>query len=117
MNQIGTVEIQGPRTYALDAASEDQMSRAVVDSGTYPVYCDGLSYFWVMTGVLNVGGLHSVGDGMFIATPGDMLSEIPVQFPSKMFGEDEFKELLDLPVSDPDSIEHRLTFVLDPVIA
>jgi hypothetical protein len=94
---IGTVEILIQRVYALDPDTPDPHLEAVVEAGTYPLYDCGGAKFWLMEGTINMGGVQRMGDGMFIAAAGgaDVHSDIPVRFPSKRFGPDEWAALLD----------------------
>jgi len=93
--RIGTVEILRARTYPLDAeAHNDTRSTVIVNPGTFDLFSDGLTTFWMMRGHLNAGGIHRLGDGMFSMYAGDLPSGIEVTFPSKRFGPDEWAELL-----------------------
>lgn len=94
---VGTVEILISRIYSLDPYANPQLStEAIVEPGVYPLLSDGYSYVWVMTGVLN-GQFLRRGDGLFIAAKeaNAIPTNIGVTFPSKLFGPDEWKELLD----------------------
>lgn len=98
--QIGTFEVMRPRVYALDPevpASTVGGSEVLVQPGVYPLFCDGLSYLWVMEGTLNLGGVRRRGDGLIFATRGDVDSGIGVKFPSRIMGEDEFRVLCEHP--------------------
>ena len=94
--QIGTVEITRERIYRLDPAGRDGdplATTVVVRPGTYPVYRDGLSRYWQMTGTVN--HLHyRMGDGMFAMNSGDVPSEDEVTFYSMRLGPDEWAEML-----------------------
>ena len=95
MKKIGTVETLRLRIYDLDAeAHSPTASTVVVEPGTYDLYSDGLSTFWMMRGNLNRRGVWRMGDGMFSMQPGDESSGIEVVFPSRRFGPDEWDELL-----------------------
>jgi hypothetical protein len=57
---------------------------------------DGYSTLWIMKGVLN-GNFLRRGDGMFLAAGGGanaMLTNIHVEFPSRIFGPDDWQDLL-----------------------
>lgn len=108
MRQIGTVEILQTRTYALDMESLQPQTEVVVDPGVFPLYREHDTTFWVMSGVINTGGFRRAGDGLFVMTPGDVASEIPATFPSKAYGPDEWKELVEHPVAQEGHWEQRL---------
>lgn len=94
--QIGTVRITRTRDYALDPAMghEATATTVLVQPGDYPVYRDGLSRYWRMTGVINHRH-YRIGDGMFaINEGGDVPSEDDVVFYSRRYGPDEWAELL-----------------------
>jgi hypothetical protein len=93
--QRGTVRITRPRIYKLDAWASDDWNpaTAIVEPGEYPVYRDGLSHYWRMTGVLNHRS-YRLGDGMFAMNPGDVPSEDDVVFYSLRYGPDEWVDLL-----------------------
>lgn len=110
--QIGTVEITRTRIYPLDpwlpSHIKETASTVVVQPGTYPVYRDGLSRYWRMTGVLNHRS-YRMGDGMFALNTGDVASGDDVVFYSMRYGPDEWAELLAGFASDDDP---RLVFVI-----
>lgn len=93
--QIGTVQITRTRIYRLDPWQPEDMPGAdvVVEPGEYPVYRDGLSHYWRMTGVLNHRH-YRMGDGMFAINQGDERSDDDVVFYSKRYGPDEWTDLL-----------------------
>jgi hypothetical protein len=94
--QIGTVEITRVRIYRLDPAARDDdplATTVVVQPGTYPVYLDGLSRYWRMTGTVNHRA-YRMGDGMFAMNEGDVPSEDEVTFYSRRLGPDEWAEML-----------------------
>ena len=96
--QIGTVQITRPRVYNLDPYAPDDgryvPASVFVEPGEYPVYQDGLSRYWRMTGVLNLA-LNRMGDGMFAfrAGGGDEPSDDDVVFYSRRYGPDEWEKL------------------------
>jgi hypothetical protein len=93
--RIGTVEILRQRIYSLDAEShDDTRSTVIVEPGTFDLFSNGLTTWWMMRGQLNERGPWRLGDGMFSMGGGDRLSGIEVVFPSKRFGPDEWAELL-----------------------
>lgn len=94
--QIGTVRITRLRVYTLDPMTADDplASTVLVEPGEYPVYRDGLSHYWKMTGVLNHGRMHREGDGIFTMTAADQRSEDDVVFYSRRYGPDEWQDLL-----------------------
>lgn len=104
--QIGTVRIMRDRVYRLDpmAADDDALATTVlVQSGEYPVYLDGLSRYWRMTGVLNHRS-YRMGDGMFAFNEGgDVASEDDVVFYSRRYGPDEWAGLMADFAADPRS--------------
>jgi len=109
--QIGTVRITRTRIYQLDPQAPDRFSPAtvIVDPGEYPVYRDGLSHYWRMTGVLN-HDMYRLGDGMFSLSSGDERSEDDVVFYSRRSGPDEWADLLAESARD---LDPHLVFTLD----
>lgn len=93
--QIGTVEILRSRVYNLDPYWTDEIAtQVVVDAGTYPLMYDGYSHVWLLTGLLN-GNFLRRGDGLMLGYGGDKpLVGLEVTFPTKLFGPDQWKELL-----------------------
>ena len=93
--QIGTVRITRPRIYKLDPWTRDDLNPAtvIVEPGEYPVYLDGFTRYWRMTGVLNHQTAR-LGDGMFAMHSGDVRSEDDVVFYSQRYGPDEWDDLL-----------------------
>jgi hypothetical protein len=109
--QIGTVQITRTRVYLLDpAARPDDVTATtvLVEPGEYPVYQDGISFYWRMTGVLNHQS-YRIGDGMFEMNSGDKLSEDDVAFYSRRYGPDEWDALL---AGFAAEAEPRLVFTL-----
>lgn len=114
MNQIGQIEILRTRIYALDPESTDpNRQEVIVEPGSYPIYRDGVSTFWMMRGKLNQRGIFPMGDGMFGMRVGDFASDVEVQFPSKRFGPDEWANLLTGPEFAEGNPEQRLRVMLD----
>jgi hypothetical protein len=112
--QVGTVEILRLRNYPLDASSDSVLAtQALVEPGTYPVYrkCD--AYCWLMTGRINER-TAKIGDGLFEMNAGDKPTGLPVQFPSPVFGQQQFAEFLQKPACQPGP-EQRLSFTLQPL--
>jgi hypothetical protein len=103
--QIGTVEITRSRIYPLDPWLPEHVketaAQVVVQPGIYPVYRDGLSHYWRMTGVLNHRH-YRMGDGIFALSTGDVPSDDDVVFYSMRYGPDEWAELLNGYDTDPD---------------
>jgi hypothetical protein len=93
--QIGTVRITRLRIYKLDPWASDDFSpaTAIVEPGEYPVYREGLSHYWRMTGVLNQRH-YRMGDGMFSMSEGDVPSDDDVVFYSLRYGPDEWEKLM-----------------------
>jgi hypothetical protein len=93
--QIGTVRITRMRVYKLDPWASDDFNPAtvVVEPGEYPVYQDGFSRYWRMTGVLNHRTAR-LGDGMFTMSAGDVRSDDDAVFYSLRYGPDEWEELV-----------------------
>lgn len=110
--QVGTVEILIKRTYAIDGESSLPIVEGIVKPGVYPLYQIGEAYFWVMDGVLGLGGVQRVGDGLFVAAGRDVESEIAVRFPSRTFGPKEWKEMLGHPQCKEGHPEQRLRIQL-----
>jgi hypothetical protein len=111
---IGTVEILRSRIYSLDPYSKDiTATEAVVDAGVYPLLSDGYSYVWLMTGKLN-GQFLRRGDGLFLAAKGAnaIPLNINVTFPSRLFGPDDWKELLADPTCEEGGVAQRLRITI-----
>lgn len=106
--QVGTVEILDKRVYPMDSTTPDPSTSAIVLQGVYPLYELGEAKFWVMEGVLNLGGLQTVGDGLMIRTPHDEISDIAVRFPTRALGPREWKALVDDPVAQEGHKDQRL---------
>lgn len=114
--QIGIVEVLRTRSYPLDA-SVDGGAEVLVEPGTFPVYREGTSILWIMTGRLNLGGVVSMGDGLVVMTPGDVLSDLGVTFPSRRFGDEQFADLLAEPTCTEGHSAQRLRFSLDVAVS
>ena len=71
--QIGTVRITRTRIYQLDPQAPEHWHPAtvIVEPGEYPLYLDGFTRYWRMTGVLNHQTAR-LGDGMFTMSAGDV---------------------------------------------
>jgi hypothetical protein len=108
---IGTVEILRPRTYRIDPMNRDSEvgTEAIVMPGVYPLLSDGITYVWLMRGKVNGNSIRR-GDGMFTLTEGSdyPLEGLEVEFPSPLFGPDEWQELLDDPTVIEGHSEQRL---------
>jgi len=113
MEQIGEVEILRTRVYPLDAALRDEphATTVVVEPGSFPLYQDGISRFWLMSGRVNVGRMHRLGDGIFALSGNDQPSDVVVTFPSRVFGPDEWAEFVAEPACSEGSHEQRLRIV------
>lgn len=115
--QIGVVEVTRRRVYPLDpvAPRYDEpdysplKTEVVVEPGEYPVYEDGISRYWRMTGFLN-HGLHQIGDGMIAFHGGDDPSDDDAIVYSRRYGPDEWAELM-VGFRTPNS---ALVFTLEP---
>jgi hypothetical protein len=93
--QIGTVTVTRDRVYNLDPQTPDHVvgTQVIVGPGQYPLYRDGLSIYWRMTGILNHAH-YRMGDGLFAMNSGDVRSEDDVVFYSQRYGPDEFADLV-----------------------
>lgn len=109
--QIGTVKITRDRVYKLDPMGRDDglATTVCVPPGTYPVYLDGMSHYWQMTGTLNHNYVR-LGDGAFTMRNSDVPSEDEVVFYSMRYGPDEWADLMVEFAAMPES---RLIFTLD----
>jgi hypothetical protein len=112
--RIGTVEILRMRNYPLDPMNRDMLAtEVVVNTGEYPLMSDGYTHLWMMTGRIN-GNFMRRGDGMFVGGGGDMpIDNLVVTFPSRIFGPDEWKELLDHPTCQEGHPEQRLRITVN----
>lgn len=113
---VGTVEILRTRLYNLDPYNKDiTATEVIVEPGVYPLLSDGYSHVWVMKGVLN-GQFLRRGDGLMLAQiKGDVNAiplNIPVEFPSKLFGPDDWKELLADPTCEEGGVAQRLRITI-----
>ena len=93
--QIGTVRVTRTRIYQLDPQALERWNPAtvIVEPGEYPLYLDGFTRYWRMTGVLNHRSAR-LGDGMFTMNSADVPSEDDVVFYSRRYGPDEWAGLL-----------------------
>lgn len=112
--QIGTVEVLRLRMVPLDATSDATSPgiRIIVEPGRYPLYSDGFSHLWVMSGRIDGNSIRR-GDGLFALTGGDNPIDVWVQAPSRVFGPDEFKELLDDPLATEGHADQRLRITIN----
>jgi hypothetical protein len=111
---VGTVEILRTRLYNIDPYRRDETAtNAIVQAGSYPLMSDGYSHLWVMKGTLN-GQFLRRGDGLFVATKhaNAMETNIPVEFPSKLFGPDDWKDLLEHESCQEGHPEQRLRITI-----
>lgn len=94
--QIGTARITRVRVYPLDPAARDDGlgTTVVVQPGEYPVFRDGITYYWQMTGRINTGRGQRLGDGLFTLGSHDEGGGDEVTFYSRRFGPDEWADLL-----------------------
>jgi hypothetical protein len=90
--QIGTVTITRPRAYPLDPAALESPTSVFVPIVEYPVFLDGFTRYWRMTGTLNEQ-FTRLGDGAFRMGP-DAPSDDDVVFYSRRYGPDEWAELI-----------------------
>ena len=118
--QVGTVEILRTRLYNIDpyARPEPTATEAIVEPGVFPLLSDGYSHVWIMSGILN-GQFLRRGDGLFLAVRGAnaIPLNIDVKFPSKFFGPDDWKEMLDDPTVREGDPEQRLRITMTEVSA
>jgi hypothetical protein len=94
---VGSVEIMVSRIYPLDPYNrEPTRTEAIVEPGHYPLMFDGYSHVWVMSGKLN-GQLLRRGDGLMVGTPNAnaIMLNIDVTFPSKLYGPDDWKDMIE----------------------
>lgn len=112
--QIGTVEILIQRIYSLDGMVFDQQggSTVIVEPGKYPLYSDGFSTCWLMYGELNQRNARK-GDGLFVMGGPDESSGLDVQFPSKLFGPDDWADFCKEPVATEGHPEQRLRIAIN----
>lgn len=110
MEIIGTIEILKTRIYPLDPVMGDEprATTVVVEPDVYPIYRNGISHFWLMTGPINTGRMHRLGDGIFTMLSADEPGGPIVTFPSRVFGPDEWTEFLAEPTCTDGHPEQRL---------
>lgn len=112
--QVGTVEILRLRIYGIDPYSDGPLRTTVaVEPGVYPVYRKYDAYCWLMTGRVNERNAK-IGDGLFELNAGDKPQGLPVQFPSTIYGQEQFAELLSDEACQPGP-QQRLRFTLQPL--
>lgn len=112
--QIGTVDILHQRIYTLDPhadVTDLHAASAVVEPGTYPVYRDGQSIYWMLTGRLNQRGSHQVGSDMFLLHLHDKPGEQEVRFRSPRFTRHDLTAMLAEPFCT-EGPDQRLRFHL-----
>jgi hypothetical protein len=112
---VGTVEILATRIYNLDpyAVSGYPATEVIVHEGVYPLLSDGYSHVWVMGGELN-GHFLRRGDGLFITAQdaNAIPTNIGVQFPSKLYGPDDWKELVEHETAREGHPEQRIRITI-----
>lgn len=108
--RIGSVEILRLRIYPLDPNGEPSPLRTTVavEPGIYPVFRRFDAFRWLMTGRINERHAK-IGDGLFELNDGDVPTGLEVQFPSQVFGAEQFAEFLADPICQPGP-EQRLRF-------
>lgn len=108
--QIGTVEVLRLRIYPIDPVGEPSPLRTTVavEPGIYPVYRKFDAYLWLMRGRVNERNAK-IGDGLYELNAGDKPTGVEVQFPSQIFGAEQFAEFLDDPICQPGP-DQRLRF-------
>lgn len=96
--QIGTVQITRLRIYPVDPAAREtsDTTMAAVQPGTYPVYRDGTSHYWRMTGVISRLTVRpqDLGGGAFTLRVQDVTSDDDVVFYSQRYDPDKWADLL-----------------------
>lgn len=102
--QVGYVELVNVeyRIYTLDPARElgddsvNPPTEVIVskDDGPLAVMRDGLSTWIALSGCINGRGFFRLGDGMFEMNTADKVTERKVQTISKVWGPDEWADLL-----------------------
>lgn len=108
--QVGTVEVLKSRIYPIDPVGDPSPLRTTVavEPGTYPVYRKFDAFLWLMRGRVNERNAK-LGDGLFMMSSGDKPTGVEVQFPSQVFGPDQFAEFMADPICQP-GIQQRLRF-------
>lgn len=111
--RVGVVQILALRIYPLDPnGQQGPLSTSVaVEPGHYPVYRKFDAFCWVMDGRINER-MEKLGDGLFGIGGGDSPTGLPVSFPSRTYGIDEFRELLADPVCQ-EGPQQRLRFTVE----
>src|SRR5258706_50412 len=96
MDQIGNIDVLTTRVYNLHPECHcPNATSVVVTPGTYPLYSDGLTTFFLLTGRINLRGLRRMGDGMFGMHANDQPSDTEVTFPSRCYGQSEWADLIE----------------------
>lgn len=100
--QVGTVEILRFRIYPLDPQNQDILRTevAVEPGSVFPLYRKYDAFMWLMQGRINER-TEKIGDGLFAMNNGDKPTGLEVQFPSKIFGAEQFEDLLTDPAFQP----------------
>jgi hypothetical protein len=92
--EVGAVKILAARVYPLDARNNDPLRTEVaVEPGTYRVFSDGLTTFWLLHGRITSNSFRR-GDGLFFISSADDTVDIDVLFPSCSYGPDELAKFL-----------------------
>ena len=114
--QIGTVEILRDRVYPVDPLNRDFLrTEALVEAGSYPIYRKADAITWLMTDYLNERR-EKIGDGLFVVHSGDNpTGGLQVSFTARIFGVEEFLDLIADPVSQPGP-DQRLDFHLGAAV-
>lgn len=114
--QIGTVEILRARLYPVDPANHGPIqTEVVVEAGEYPLLSDGYSHLWLMKGLVNGNSIRR-GDGMIVMAVdanANPLEGLEVTALSRVFGPDEWRDMLSDPTAREGHPEQRLRFKLN----
>lgn len=92
---IGTVTLLRPRLYPIDPSYNSPNATTVaVPEGPYPLRRGRAGErLWIMQGNLL---LSRLGDGLFmVGEPADLVTELMVLFPSKVYGPDEWADFVE----------------------
>ena len=109
--QIGTVEILRFRIYPIDWRADINQpltTTVAVEPGFYPVYRKYDAVCWVMTGRINERQAK-IGDGLYSLSNGDEPTGVEVQFSSRVYGIEEFREFMSEGLCRP-GVGQRLSF-------
>lgn len=108
---LGTVTVLKQRIYPIDPTSNHPLrTEVVVEPGVFSVWRHYDTVRWYMRGRIS-GRNEKIGDGLFVMGGGDKPGGPQVEFPSMIYGLEQFAEFLNDPICE-DGPDQRLRFAV-----